>query len=125
MSSPVPGALELKKNADNYDKIVEKYLESIIWTFDYYYNRYDIDENYKSASIYMYKYNRAPIIRHIYEVIKKKENNYLNIIQKKINDYYQKEIAKIQNKRSKTTKDSKRNKALKKVLNKCYHKQYK
>ena len=41
---------------------------------------------------------------------------------KKINDYYQKQIAKIQNKRSKTKKGSNRNKKLKKVLNKCYHK---
>jgi len=41
---------------------------------------------------------------------------------KKINDYYQKQIAKIQTKRSKTTKGSNRNKQLKKVLNKCYHK---
>jgi len=41
---------------------------------------------------------------------------------KKINDYYQKQISKIQNKRSKTKKGSKRNKRLKKVLNKCYHK---
>jgi len=41
---------------------------------------------------------------------------------KKINDYYQKQIVKIQNKRSKTNKGSKRNKRLKRVLNKCYHK---
>jgi putative transposase len=41
---------------------------------------------------------------------------------KKINDYYYKEIFKIQNKRSKTTKGSKRNLQLKKILNKCYHK---
>jgi putative transposase len=41
---------------------------------------------------------------------------------KKINDYYQKQIEKIQNKRSKTKKGSNRNKRLKKVLNKCYHK---
>ena len=41
---------------------------------------------------------------------------------KKINDYYQKQIANIQQKRSKTTKDSKRNKKLKNTLNKCYHK---
>ena len=41
---------------------------------------------------------------------------------KKINDYYYKKISKIQNKRSKTTKGSKRNLQLKKILNKCYHK---
>lgn len=41
---------------------------------------------------------------------------------KKINDYYQKQIAKIQNKRSKTKKGSKRNKKLRKDLNKIYHK---
>ncbi len=41
---------------------------------------------------------------------------------KKINDYYQKQIAKIQTKRSKTTKGSNRNLLLKKTLNKCYHK---
>jgi len=41
---------------------------------------------------------------------------------KKINDYYQKQIAKIQNKRSKTKKGSNRNLQLKKSLNKCYHK---
>jgi putative transposase len=41
---------------------------------------------------------------------------------KKINDYYQKQIAKIQNKRSKTIKGSSRNQLLKKALNKCYHK---
>lgn len=41
---------------------------------------------------------------------------------KKINDYYQKQIAKIQNKRSKTIKGSNRNLLLKKSLNKCYHK---
>jgi putative transposase len=41
---------------------------------------------------------------------------------KKINEYYQKQIAKIQNKRSKTKKGSKRNIQLKNILNKCYHK---
>ncbi len=41
---------------------------------------------------------------------------------KKINNYYQKQIAKIQNKRSKTIKGSSRNQLLKKALNKCYHK---
>lgn len=46
----------------------------------------------------------------------------LNNKSKKINDYYQKQIAKIQNKRSKTIKGSSRNQLLKKTLNKCYHK---
>ena len=41
---------------------------------------------------------------------------------KKINDYYQKKISKLQNKRSKTIKGSSRNKKLKIALNKCYHK---
>ena len=41
---------------------------------------------------------------------------------KKINDYYQKQIANIQLKRSKTKKGSNRNKKLKSTLNKCYHK---
>jgi putative transposase len=41
---------------------------------------------------------------------------------KKINDYYQKQIAKIQKKRSKTIKGSNRNLLLNNVLNKCYHK---
>ena len=41
---------------------------------------------------------------------------------KKINNYYQTQISKIQNKRSKTTKGSNRNKKLKLALNKCYHK---
>jgi hypothetical protein len=41
---------------------------------------------------------------------------------KKINDYYQKQIAKIQNKRNKTVKGSNRNKKLKIALNKCYYK---
>ena len=41
---------------------------------------------------------------------------------KKINNYYQKQISKIQQKRSKTTKGSNRNKKLKLSLNKCYHK---
>jgi len=46
----------------------------------------------------------------------------LNNKSKKINDYYQKQITNIQQKRSKTTKGSKRNRKLKSVLNKCYHK---
>jgi IS605 OrfB family transposase len=41
---------------------------------------------------------------------------------KKINDYYQKQIANIQQKRSKTVKGSNKNLKLKKVLNKCYYK---
>ena len=41
---------------------------------------------------------------------------------KKINKYYQDQIAKIQNKRSRTIKGSNRNKKLKKSLNKCYYK---
>ena len=41
---------------------------------------------------------------------------------KNINKYFQKQIKKIQQKRSKTVKGSKRNIKLKKVLNKCYHK---
>ena len=46
----------------------------------------------------------------------------LNNKSKKINNYYQKQIAKIQNKRSKTIKGSSRNHQLRKTLNKCYHK---
>ena len=46
----------------------------------------------------------------------------LNNKSKKINDYYQKQIAKIQNKRSKTKKGSNRNLLLKNTLNKCYYK---
>jgi putative transposase len=41
---------------------------------------------------------------------------------KKINSYYQKQIGKIQQKRSKTVKNSNRNKKIKKALNKSYHK---
>lgn len=41
---------------------------------------------------------------------------------KKINKYFQKQIGKVQEKRSKTKKGSKRNKKLKKDLNKLYHK---
>ena len=41
---------------------------------------------------------------------------------KKINKYFSTNIKKIQQKRSKTTKGSKRNLMLKKALNKCYHK---
>ncbi len=46
----------------------------------------------------------------------------LNNKSKKINNYYQKQIAKIQKKRSKTIRGSNRNLLLKKSLNKCYHK---
>lgn len=46
----------------------------------------------------------------------------INNKSKKINNYYQKQIASIQNKRTKTIKGSNRNNKLKKVLNKCYHK---
>jgi putative transposase len=41
---------------------------------------------------------------------------------KKINKYFQKQIGKVQEKRSKTKKESKRNKKLRKDLNKLYHK---
>ncbi|MCK9445761.1 transposase [bacterium] len=41
---------------------------------------------------------------------------------KKINKYFSKNIKKIQQQRSKTTKGSKRNLMLKNTLNKCYHK---
>ena len=77
-----------EKNIENHEKIVQRYLESVIWTFDYYYNNYDIDNNFNYASIYMYKYNRAPIIKHICEIIKNKNNNYLNLIHEKIKKYY-------------------------------------
>lgn len=77
-----------EKNAFNYEKIVQRYLESIIWTFDYYYNNYDIDNNFNVASTYMYKYNRAPIIAHICEIIKNKSDNYFNLIHDKLKKYY-------------------------------------
>lgn len=77
-----------EKNASNHEKIVQRYLESVIWTFDYYYNNYDIDHNFNVASTYMYKYNKAPIIAHICQIIKNKSDNYLNLIHEKLAKYY-------------------------------------
>tara|TARA_S200000501_G_scaffold366600_1_gene401568 strand:- start:670 stop:2250 length:1581 start_codon:yes stop_codon:yes gene_type:complete len=80
--------IKIKEGANNIstDKIVEQYMEGIIWVFNYYYNNFNINENREYAHTWYYKYPKAPLLKQIYYYLKKNKN--LDFINKNITKKY-------------------------------------
>jgi 5'-3' exonuclease len=73
-------------NNTNTNKMVEKYMEGIMWVFNYYYNYFNINENREYAHTWHYRYAKAPLLKQIYYYLKK--NNNLDFINKNITKKY-------------------------------------
>lgn len=77
--------------------LVQNYIEGLMWIFEYYFNNFNIDQNKQISDAWFYQYNYAPLLKQIYELLKKnqQDDNYLkniiyNLLKYKINmeDYF-------------------------------------
>lgn len=53
------------------DRIVESYLDGLMWVFDYYYNFVNPNENRSLASIWCYNHTKAPLLNQINEYLQR------------------------------------------------------
>ena len=59
----------------NIDKISKKYLKTLSWVIDYYFNEYDLENK---SSTWCYKYDRSPFFYHIYNYCKNNDISFMN-----------------------------------------------
>ena len=76
--------LNIKKDTEKINTIVKDYLTGIYWVFNFYFNRNDAIQNLNSIPIWIYKHERAPLAKEIYNYLKYiggniKEQFYSNI----------------------------------------------
>ena len=70
-------------NMNNVDSVVKKYIEGLVWVFNYYYN-----DNPSGPNVWFYKYNNAPLLTQIYLYMNKiKDDHYLDQVQKGLSKY--------------------------------------
>lgn len=73
----------------NYDdenereKIAGEYIDGLLWVFDWYYNKTNIEDNFNNANLWYYKYDKAPLLKDILIYLRK--NGLKNSIFKKYN----------------------------------------
>ena len=76
------GITDIKMKNPEMKRIVNEYIEGLVWVFDYYYN---IKDN--KPSIWFYKYTHAPLLTQIYYYLKEQEDGYIMGLQKGLEKY--------------------------------------
>lgn len=76
------GITDIKMTNPKMKKIVNEYIEGLIWVFDYYYN---IKGN--KSTIWFYKYTHAPLLTQIYFYLKDQDDEYILGLQKGLKKY--------------------------------------
>lgn len=69
---------------DKMSKLIDDYLEGLIWVFNHYFNGFDIEENRDYAHTWFYKHIRSPLLRQIDYFLKEKDNRWLDTVMEKI-----------------------------------------
>jgi hypothetical protein len=57
------------------DKIVQLYIDGLVWTFEHYFNDYDEKRHRDYAKTWTYNYEFAPLLTQIYQNLKKNRSN--------------------------------------------------
>ena len=71
--------------ASGMNKILNNYIEGLVWVFNYYYD-IDTEISYK-PSIWFYKYTHAPLISQLYYFLKTQNQNYIETLKNNLNKY--------------------------------------
>ena len=75
------GINNIQDNSLEMKEIVNEYMLGLVWVFNYYYN---IDSN---PSSWFYKYNHAPLLTQIYNFLKSQKDDYIEELEKQVNEY--------------------------------------
>ncbi len=80
---------ELNNNNKQLTKILQSYIDGLVWVFEYYFNHFDIKENQSNAYTWFYPYTHAPLLTQLSNYLKVKANDkiYLSNISKKVMSY--------------------------------------
>ncbi len=74
----------------NMSTLLQNYLDGLTWTFEFYYNQFDIQENREKADTWFYPYTHAPLLTQLYHYLKimvKKDNQYFDTVAKRLEKY--------------------------------------
>lgn len=63
-----------KNPKDSINNMCEKYIEGVLWVYDFYYKKNDIKYNYNNVSTWFYEGHISPLITDIYEYLKKNQH---------------------------------------------------
>jgi 5'-3' exonuclease len=82
-------------NKNNHNKldiksITKEYIKGLFWTFDYYFNNNDLEENLNTVSTWSYPYNKAPFLVQIEYFLRRMLYNNDNNNKYKNKNYYNK-----------------------------------
>jgi len=58
------------KTSDDKEKLLKEYFFSLIWTFDFYFNKNNKTENLQYVATWFYPHHKAPYLRDIVETLK-------------------------------------------------------
>jgi len=74
-------------NNSQMRQLVTEYLRGLMWVYDYYYNTNDPIQNYKYVNTWVYPYERAPLVKDIYNFLQNAPKTILKDISSKLNNF--------------------------------------
>ena len=69
------------------EKVAMRYLQGLLWIFDYYYNQYDVVESRTYASYWFYPYDRAPLMTDVYGYLSGLKDGELDVMSDGLSNY--------------------------------------
>jgi 5'-3' exonuclease len=68
--------VDINNNICTLDNIINNYFEGVVWTFENYFNFCDYEHTLNHGYTWIYLYEKAPLITHIYNFLKKQSKSY-------------------------------------------------
>jgi len=73
-------------NSKKMVNVTKTYLKGLVWVFEYYFNHHDIEYHRENADIMFYPYSHAPLLKQIYEILKRSNKDFLKNISDKLEE---------------------------------------
>ena len=73
-------------NSKKMVNITKTYLKGLVWVFEYYFNHHDIEYHRENADIMFYPYSHAPLLKQIYEILQRLNDDFLKNVSDKLEE---------------------------------------
>jgi 5'-3' exonuclease len=84
------GITDISIENEEMEKVLDTYLEGLVWVFEFYFNKLDANENKKWADRWFYRWSKAPLLTQLYRYMKKKSTEdpeYLEGVATNLKEY--------------------------------------
>lgn len=69
----LPSNSIVDRESSNFKSIMDKYLEGLVWVFDYYFN----NEKTTNVDVWYYSYSHSPLLQDIFQYLRKQNKDYI------------------------------------------------